>query len=135
MKKNTKLPAMEAETKNPFSKAGEQLAQMEADGLLPEGFDLEAACADREFAVLVQQFPIEAAVRIYDAEQRLKDADKNAVEKVQSDLRRRGSLPKPQRGNGAIAASPNYMAMSSEAFRAFENNLKAAARNGGKIKI
>lgn len=136
MKKNNELPTPTVEeAPNPFSQAGEELALMESEGLLPETFDIRAACADKEFASLVQQFPVEAAVRIYDAEQRAARAEQDAKEKVQTELKKRGSLPRPQRGDSGISATPNYMAMSSDSFRNLESAMRAASRNGSRIKI
>lgn len=134
MKKNTPLPT-ETQQPNPFREAGEQLARMEKEGLLPQTFDLQAACADREFALLIEQYSTEAAVRIYDAEQRAALAEQNAKEKLQSQMQRRNALPKPQRGDSGISATPDYMSMSSEAFRNLESNLKKAAHRGSRVKI
>ncbi|MDO4544322.1 MAG: hypothetical protein Q4C01_07190 [Clostridia bacterium] len=136
MKRNKEaIERQDAAIGNPFAEAGERLSQMEAEGALPEGFELRAACQDREFALLVQEFPVEAAVRIYAAEKRAEEAERNAVERVRSQLKSRDALPKSQRGGGSIAATPDYMSMSSEAFRSLEKNLKSAARRGAKPKI
>ena len=38
---------------NPYRAMGEEIAQLEAEGRLPEGFDLEAACNDEKFLQLL----------------------------------------------------------------------------------
>lgn len=117
---------------NPFSQIGAELAQLEREGTLPEGFDLQAACQDRNFAELVSEYPAKAAIRIYAAEKRAEEAEKNAMEKLAQQLKVRNSLPRSQKGGGNVSSAPDYMSMSSEAFRSLENNLKSAARRGGK---
>ena len=40
---------------NPYRAIGEELARLEAEGKLPEGFDLEAACTDDRFIALLEE--------------------------------------------------------------------------------
>ena len=68
---------VEAEAENPFVEAAEALVEMEQNGELPENFDLSEATQDRAFAELLSEFEPKAAVRIYVAEKRAEDAEKN----------------------------------------------------------
>lgn len=126
---------MASEQDNPFFEAGQTLAVMESEGTLPEGFDLEAACSDPKFAALVQEFPVGAAVRIYSAEQRAEQAEEQALKTVSERMTARKALPRSTHANQPIAATPDYMAMSPEAFKKLEEQLKTAARSGRKMKI
>lgn len=118
-----------------FLELTQALAEMEEAGELPEDFDLRAACGDREFAELLLEFPIEAAVRIYAAEQRAQAAEENARAAVAKKMQQRAGLPKMSRAGGAVSAAPDYMSMSSEEFRKLEQQLKQAARAGRSVRI
>ena len=120
---------------NPYRAMGEEIAQLEAEGKLPEGFDLESAVQDRVFAELLQEFEPKAAVRIYAAERRAEDAEQNAKARMSEQLKTRSALPKSQRTDRAITASPDYMHMSREAFHALEQQYKNAAHNGKRIHM
>lgn len=144
-KKETKMapmpeaePAPSEETvsaDNPFAEAANELIALADEGALPEGFDLETACGDANFAALLQEYPTAAAVRIYDAEQRAKSAYQDAMESLMEKLNARNALPKSTRPARAIAPTPDYMAMSGADFRALENKIKAAARSGKRITL
>ncbi|MCL2695270.1 MAG: hypothetical protein FWE69_02975 [Clostridiales bacterium] len=120
---------------NPFSEIGVKLVQMEQEGRLPEGFDLETACQDKAFAELVLEMEPEAAIRVWAAEKKAENAMQEALDMVQKRLTTRNALPKQTRTTGAVSAEPDYNSMSPEAFRTLENQLRAAARNGKKMKI
>jgi len=118
-----------------FLEFTQALAAMEAEGELPEGFDLRNACADREFAELLLEYPIEAAVRIYAAEQRAAAAEENARAAAARKMQQRAGLPRMSRAGGAVSAQPDYMSMSSEEFRKLEQQLKQASRAGRSVRI
>jgi hypothetical protein len=132
-------PAMEApeapEADNPFVEAANALVEMEQNGELPEGFDLEAAVKDRAFAELLQEFEPNAAVRIYVAEQRALDAENSVKTRMSEQVRSRKELPRSQRTDRAIAPAPDYMSMSGEAFSALERQYRNAAHNGKRVHI
>lgn len=119
----------------PFLELTQALAEMEAAGELPEGFDLMTACSDRAFVELMLEFPAEAAVRIYAAEQRAAEAEQKAKSSVQRKMQQRAGLPKMSRAGGSFAAQPDYMSMSSEEFRKLEQQLKQASRAGRSVRI
>ena len=134
--KNQSEPRTERMTEeNPFLEAGQTLAAMESEGTLPEGFDLEQACGDPKFAELIEAFPVEAAVRIYDAERRAEEAEQTALEQMSSRVSARKALPRSTTANRTTAITPDYRTMSSESFRKLEEQLKQAARNGKKMKL
>ena len=118
-----------------FLEFTQALAAMEAEGGLPEGFDLRKACGDREFAELLLEYPMEAAVRIYAAEQRAVAAEENARAAAARKMQQRAGLPRMSRAGGAVSAQPDYMSMSSEEFRKLEQQLKQASRAGRAVRI
>ena len=128
-------PKAEAQEENPFVEAAQTLVEMEREGSLPEGFDLEAAVKDRAFAALLQEFEPKAAVRIYAAERRAEEAEETAKARMSEKLQAQKALPKSQRTDRAVSATPNYMAMSKEAFRALEQQYRNTARNGRRVHI
>ncbi|HPF54110.1 MAG TPA: hypothetical protein PLM48_05660 [Clostridia bacterium] len=128
---------MEAETaENPFCEAVSELIAMQNEGALPEGFALDEACKDGEFAQLITEFGAKAAVRVYSAEKRASDAVKreadmrDTVTKELTDKQRsRLELPKSRRTNFALSSEPDYINMGSEQFRRLESQLKRSSRS------
>ena len=129
-----KEPA-ETEAENPFMEAANALVEMESNGELPEGFDLQEAVRDRAFAELLNEFEPKAAVRIYVAEKRAEEAENSVKTRMSEQARSRKALPKSQRTDRAVAASPDYMSMSGEAFSALEKQYKNAAHSGKRVQI
>ena len=129
-----KTPA-ETEAENPFIEAANALVEMERNGELPEGFDLQAAVQDRAFAELLQEFEPKAAVRIYVAEKRADEAENSVKTRMSEQARSRSQLPKSQRTDRAAAPTPDYMSMSKEAFSALEKQYRTAAHNGKRVQI
>ena len=127
-------PAGEVE-QNPFSEQAKLLIAMQDEGKLPEGFELESACADPAFAALLQSFDAAAAVRIYAAEQKAAHAYEEAMAAMTEKQRMRSALPKTTKPNRAVSASPDYMSLSASEFRELENRIKAAAKNGKRITL
>lgn len=143
MKHNSMIDRAIGGAKQPQQNGGEEqflaltqtLATMEANGELPEGFDLKSACSDPAFVELLLTLPAEAAVRVYAAEQRAAQAEKNAKNSVAAKMQQRAALPQMSRAGGAFSAQPDYMSMSSAEFRKLEQQLKQAARNGRSVRI
>ena len=125
----------ETEAENPFIEAANALVEMERNGELPEGFDLQAAVQDRAFAELLQEFEPKAAVRIYVAEKRADEAENSVKTRMSEQARSRSQLPKSQRTDRAAAPTPDYMSMSKEAFSALEKQYRNAAHNGKRVQI
>ena len=125
----------ETEAENPFIEAANALVEMERNGELPEGFDLSEAVKDRAFAELLQEFEPKAAVRIYAAEKRAEDAENSVRTRMSEQARSRKALPKSQRTDRAVAAAPDYMSMSREAFSTLEKQYRNAAQNGKRVHI
>ena len=120
---------------NPFTEAAAALSDMEENGELPEGFELSEAVQDPAFAGLLNAFEPEAAVRIYAAERRADEAEANARAKLSNEVRMRSALPGSTRADRAVAATPDYMGMSDEAFRALEQQYRKAAHSGKRVHI
>ena len=125
----------ENEAENPFVEAANELIEMEQNGELPEGFDLQAAVQDRAFAELLNEFEPRAAVRIYAAEKRADEAEDNVKARMSEQARSRSALPKSTRTDRAVAPAPDYMSMSKEAFSALEKQYRNAAHNGKRVHI
>lgn len=125
----------ETEAENPFIEAANTLVELERNGELPEGFELETAVHDRAFAELLGEFEPKAAVRIYVAEKRAEEAEDSVKTRMSEKARSRSALPKSQRTDRAIAPTPDYMAMSKEAFAALEKQYRNAAQSGKRVHI
>lgn len=104
-------------------------------GKIPEDLDLEALCSDPEFILLTREFSLEAALRIYIAESRCKEAESGAKKALEQQVKRRSALPKSQRSNMAVNPSPDYKNMSSEEFRRLEQQYKRMAMAGKKVNL
>lgn len=123
------------EAENPFLDAANELAEMEENGALPEGFNLSAAVQDPAFAALLKEFEPKAAVRIYAAEKRADEAENTVKSRMSEQARSRSALPKSQRTDRAVAPAPDYMGMSREAFSQLEQQYKNAAHSGRRVHI
>ena len=113
----------------------EEITGLIAEGKIPEGFDFASAAGDPELANLMREYGAEAGIRIYAAEQRAKEAERSAMERMSARVRERGSLPKSSRGGSAAPGSTNYRTMSSEAFRELMQQMKKTARGGGRTRL
>ena len=109
---------------NPYRAVGEEIARLEAEGKLPQGFDLEAACNDDRFIELLHELEPYGAIRVYAAEQAARTAREKAREELAQEAMNRRKLPQPTRANRLLSAEEDYTAMSPEAFRALENRLR-----------
>lgn len=109
---------------NPYRAVGEEIARLEAEGKLPQGFDLEAACNDDRFIELLQELEPYGAIRVYAAERAAEMAREAAREELNRAAMDRRRLPRSTRPNRLISAEEDYAAMSPEAFRALENRLR-----------
>ena len=109
---------------NPYRAMGEEIARLEAEGKLPEGFDLETACNDEKFLTLLQELEPYGAIRVYAAEQAAENAKAAAREELSRAVMDRKKLPQPTRGNRLLSPEEDYATMSPEAFRALENRLR-----------
>ncbi|MEG1524929.1 MAG: hypothetical protein RR475_07865 [Clostridia bacterium] len=104
-------------------------------GELPQSFDIKTACEDPAFADLLAQYPADASVRIYTAEQKAAMAESNAMQQMTDRVKTRNALPRSQRGAAMPAPVNDYAGMSSESFRTLLQQAKKMARNGGKTRL
>ena len=109
---------------NPYRAVGEEIVRLEAEGKLPQGFDLEAACNDDRFIELLEELEPYGAIRVYAAERAAEMAREAAREELNREAMDRRKLPRPTRPNRLLSAEEDYTAMSPEAFRALENRLR-----------
>ena len=103
--------------------APEEQARRIVDDLLavhlPEGFDMDAAVNDEAFRQLLVEYPAAAAVRIYQAEQKVKQAPQQVADR----LRARQSVPASTRPQQSVRPEPNYREMSSADFFAMKERV------------
>lgn len=111
------------------------LTELMRSGALPEGFDLQSACTDATFLQLTEELPLAAAVRVYAAEQRASQADARAREELSQQMQRRTALPQAIRGAGGASVERDYANMSSEEFRALEQQYRRAAQRGIHVRL
>ena len=109
---------------NPYRAVGEEIARLEAEGKLPRGFDLEAACNDDRFIELLDELEPYGAIRVYAAERAAENAREAAREELNQAAMDRRKLPQPIRPNRLLRAEEDYTAMSPEAFRALETRFR-----------
>ncbi len=144
------LPAQQPAMQAPPAMAGMQNAQSGApdaqsikrelndlmrNNFLPPGFDLVAAAQDPAFVRLTMEMPAYAAVRVYHAEQRAQNAERQAMQNVMQRLLARESLPRAARADTAAIASRDYLSMSPEEFARVEREFRDKARRGIKVKL
>lgn len=118
-----------------FGRMVNELAELMRSGALPEGFDLQAACQDAAFLQLTMELPLAAAVRVYAAEQRATQADARAKAELSEQMQRRAALPQAIRGTGGAGVTRDYAGMSSEEFRALEQQYRRAAQRGIRVRL
>jgi len=111
------------------------LGKMIANNTLPEGFDLEKACTDAGFIKLTREMPMEAAVRVYAAEQRAMKAEENARAELAAKMQNRTALPQSARPMGGANVTRDYKNMSSEEFAALEQQFRRAAQQGIRVRL
>lgn len=115
---------MMEENQNPYRAVGEEIVRLEAQGKLPKGFDLEAACNDDRFIELLDELEPYGAIRVYAAERAAETAQEAAREELNRAAMDRRKLPQSTRPNRLLGSEEDYTAMSPEAFRALENRLR-----------
>ena len=132
---NAKKPATNAEKDPEFEAMVDEVSALMQEGKLPDGFDMETAAKDPALFQLMYEYGVNAGIRIYAAEQRAKDAENSAMERMSARVRERSQLPKSTRGGSAAPAATNYHGMSSESFRQLMQQMKKTARDGGKTRL
>ena len=91
---------------------------------MPEGFDLAAASKDSAFADLLAEYPTEAAVRIYHAEQRAQSAASAAdaaPQQLADKLRARAEVPQSSRSS-LVPGPPNFKTMTSKEYKQYQKD-------------
>ena len=112
-----------------------ELYALMQSGEAPEGFDLESACQDEQFAMLCDEFGVAAAARIWAAEKRAEEAEKNAMARVNQQVQTRKGLPRPLSGGGFASPKPDYANMDEATFRKLSQELKRSARDGKRVQL
>lgn len=118
-----------------FAAVVNELCGLMKSGEMPEGFDLQTACADSAFAELMQRYGAEAAVRVYDAEQRAKRAEESAMQRVSERVQQRKGLPRSASGGAFASARPDYAGMDSATFKRMALEMKRNAQRGKKVPL
>jgi hypothetical protein len=112
-----------------------ELYALMQSGEAPEGFDLESACQDEQFVMLLDEFGVPAAARIWAAETRAEEAEKNAMTRVNQQVQTRKGLPRPLSGGGFASPKPDYANMDEATFRKLSQELKRSARDGKRVQL
>lgn len=118
-----------------FYEVVEELEQLVLEGRMPPEFDLRQACMDPAFAALIATYPAEAAVRIYCAENKAAQAEQDAMQRVNAQVRSRQALPRSARGGVMSAPSPNYRDMDDATFKKLLAQMKRNARSGVATRL
>ena len=129
------MPNREPDADQVLEELAQEFIELYRAGKIPEDLDIEAICQDGDFIELTREFPLEAALRIYIAEQRCQEAEAGAKRNLEEQVKRRGTLPKSQRSNLAVNPSPDYRNMTSEEFRKLEQQYKRMAMAGKKVNL
>lgn len=91
-------------------------------------YSLEEYLNNEEFLVLLQEFEVKAAVRIFDAEEKAKAALETGKSQAIEDLKKRRSIPKPIRSSQPATAEPDFSRMSSEEFSKYKKQLQKTSK-------
>lgn len=129
------MPAQGAREPANFEDVVYELQQLVLEKKLPPDFDLQQACMDNAFAELIAEFPAEAALRIYYAENKAAQAEQNAMQRVNAQVQSRRALPRSARGGAMSAPTPNYRDMDDASFRKLLAQMKRSARNGSAPRL
>ncbi|MBQ9950324.1 MAG: hypothetical protein IJO93_06360 [Clostridia bacterium] len=78
---------------------------------------------DREFVKLLEEYPVHAAVRIYDAEKKAASEYERGREDAVSEIYKRKSMPRAMRTAQPAEAETDFSKMSSEEFARLKNQL------------
>lgn len=103
-----------------------ELSQLEKDGKLE--LPAQEYASDKEFIKLAAEFPVAAAVRIYDAEKKTQEALEKGKKEVIDDIYRRRQLPRSIKNAQPVTAENDFSTMSSEDFNRIKRRLAAAKR-------
>ena len=118
-----------------FDDIRDEIVQLIRAGKLSTDFDLQSACLDDAFAALLAELPMDAAIRVYEAEKRAAQAEQNAMQRVSTQVKSRNALPRSTRGGAMSAPTLNYRDMDSATFRKLLGEIKKTTRNGGKVRL
>ena len=131
----SQMPHQEPDEDQVLEELAQEFIELYRAGKIPEDLDIEAVCQDEEFIALTREFSLEAALRIYIAERRCKEAESGAKRNMEEQVKRRSALPKSQKSNLSVNPSPDYRNMSSEEFRKLEQQYKRMAMAGKKVNL
>lgn len=87
---------------------------------MPEGFSFDEAIKDENFAQMLIDYPTSAAVRIYHAEKRAKEAPAAVAEQI----RARAAIPQPMKPQQPVTAKVDFRHMSDDDFFAYDSQLE-----------
>jgi len=93
-----------------------EIAEME----IPDGFNFDEAIKDENFAQMLIDYPTSAAVRIYHAERKAKEAPAAVAEQI----RARAAIPQPMKPQQPVTPTQNYRGMTDAQFFEFDSQLE-----------
>lgn len=81
-----------------------------------------------EFLELLEEYTVKAAVRIFDAEQKAKNAAEEEKNKVIEDIYKRRALPKSIKNTRPVISETDFSKMSSSEFERYKRQLEAVTK-------
>lgn len=103
-----------------------QMLELDKQGLLSRS--IEDYIASEAFLRLLSEFPVKAAVRIFDAEEKAAHAQEHGKQLVIDDIYRRKALPKSIKNTQSAVPEDDYGKMTSEEFNRIKERLAAQTR-------
>jgi len=120
----------------PVEEIARQMADAMRSNALPEGFDPHNPGND--FFEAAGQYGVKAALRIWKAEHASEVQAQTDARQIATEIERRRNAPKPMSPSSANPSVPrevDYMSMSTEQFKKFEEQLRKADREGKRVRL
>lgn len=120
----------------PVEEIARQMADAMRSNALPEGFDPHNPGND--FFEAAGQYGVKAALRIWKAEHASEVQAQTDARQIATEIERRRSAPKPMSPTSANPAVPrevDYMSMSTDQFKKFEEQIRKAEREGKRVRL
>lgn len=117
---------IDSEMKHFSENAVAQMTELQKQGLLTHS--IEEYIKSEKFLLLLKEFPVKAAVRIFDAEEKAKAALEQGRQGAIDDILKRKAIPKSMKAAQSAVAQDDYSKMSSDEFRKIKEKLAASVK-------
>ena len=108
-----------------------EVAALKQRGRMPQGFDFDESVKDRSFVELLLEMPVSAAVRVHQAEARVKTAPLDVAEK----LRARQQIPQSERPQQPVTPNVDYNTLTDDRMLELRQKRKEMRLRGINVKI